>query len=256
MFVRLVNTNLKTTPMVSLVWLVEKEKMHRPRNCRAKDVSRANTNRLTSRSHTRVRFALVLKQVRRMNCARCSIQKDKDVYWPFVLFYCLWLAAIVPFTNQGVTEWPPIMNDQGITEGVTVTDYKFEGNFSAANASYCPYFTLQSGRCDDHKGGVYILNQNDCAEGATTVGWKKDLYTNNGKNGQPNLNNYTHVGEIKFPESNNYYTYPWPFGEFLLHWNVLWFWCSTMLWFEVLTRWVLPLLFCGRLFWSWSKIIQ
>ena len=73
------------------------------------------------------------------------------------------------------------MNDQGITEGVTVTDYKFEGNFSAANASYCPYFTLQSGRCDDHKGGVYILNQNDCAEGATTVGWKKDLYTNNGK---------------------------------------------------------------------------
>ena len=193
--------------------------MHRPRNCRAKDVHRANTNRLTSGSHTRVRFALVLKQVRRI-VRGVQYKKTKvciDRLFCFRFGLVLQLAAIVPFTNQGVTEWPPIMNDQGITEGVTVTDYKFEGNFSAANASYCPYFTLQSGRCDDHKGGVYILNQNDCVKGATTIGWKKDLYTKNGYNGQPNLNNYTQVGEIIFPESNSYYTYPWPLGEFLLH---------------------------------------
>ena len=69
----------------------------------------------------------------------------------------------------GAPAFPPDMFDLQIW-----TDWSEVGNFSEPGASYCPYFTLQSGRCDEWSGGVYILENETCQKGAAAVGWNRN----------------------------------------------------------------------------------
>ena len=67
--------------------------------------------------------------------------------------------------------WPPTW-DESLKMGDPIpSKWKRIGNFSQPNAHYCPYFTKQSGRCDDQEGGVYILDHQTCTDGASAIGW-------------------------------------------------------------------------------------
>jgi len=83
--------------------------------------------------------------------------------------------AIEPFVlmdNYSPNDvWPPTW-DGSLKMGDPIpSKWKRIGNFSQPNAHYCPYFTKQSGRCDDQEGGVYISDHQTCTDGASAIGW-------------------------------------------------------------------------------------
>ena len=127
-------------------------------------------------------------------CVDCVAGK----YQPFdhsVTYECRYCVnfqkAIQSFViESGSEEWPPNVLDPWPFEWNEV------GNFSLPGASYCPYFTLQQGRCDDSTGGVYIFDNKTCQQGATAIGWNKGT-----ENSAPW--SYLEDGVI-FPNQNKY----------------------------------------------------
>ena len=100
-------------------------------------------------------------------CQDCHVGKYQpfDASITYTCSYCGGFEKAIETFNQ-VPQWPPFVDPNGYSDP-TPAKWDRVGNFSLAKASYCPYFTMQRGRCDDLIGGVYIMDFQTCVQGAT-----------------------------------------------------------------------------------------